>query len=175
MNQLNDTRAGELLLYIASKLSGDIAFGRTKLYKMLFLIDFQAYGLFGESVTGRSYRRWQRGPYPFMMPEVEQQLVEAGRAVLHEDGMFRRLEALDEPNLEVMPGEWWAVVDEVVEQCRGLRTWELKAWSHEQRPWLLTEEDAEIPYQWIFAFQPIPVSFEDIKWARRRIIDLAPF
>jgi hypothetical protein len=54
----------ELVLYIAERTADDPAFGRTKLAKALFYADFEAFRLYGESITGAPYQAWQYGPYP---------------------------------------------------------------------------------------------------------------
>jgi len=39
--------------------------GKTKLFKLLYLLDFRHFRLTGRSVTGLDYRAWQHGPVPF--------------------------------------------------------------------------------------------------------------
>src|SRR5688500_15970622 len=38
--------------------------GKTKLYKLLYLLDFEHYKATGRSVTGLEYYAWQMGPVP---------------------------------------------------------------------------------------------------------------
>lgn len=39
--------------------------GKTKLFKLLYLLDFQHFRATGRSVTGMQYRAWKHGPVPF--------------------------------------------------------------------------------------------------------------
>jgi uncharacterized phage-associated protein len=39
--------------------------GKTKLFKLLYLLDFQHFRATGRSVTGLDYRAWELGPVPF--------------------------------------------------------------------------------------------------------------
>lgn len=41
--------------------------GKTKLFKLLYLLDFQHFRLTGRSVTSLEYRAWKHGPVPFSL------------------------------------------------------------------------------------------------------------
>lgn len=41
--------------------------GKTKLFKLLYLLDFHHFRATGRSVTGLDYRAWQLGPVPFQL------------------------------------------------------------------------------------------------------------
>jgi uncharacterized phage-associated protein len=47
--------------------------GKVKLFKLLYLLDFQHFRETGRSVTGLEYRAWKMGPVPLdLMPEWDQ-------------------------------------------------------------------------------------------------------
>jgi len=52
VTKYDDSKFKELLLYVAEQSVGDPHFGKTKLNKILYYIDFQAHGVLGEPVTG---------------------------------------------------------------------------------------------------------------------------
>jgi hypothetical protein len=52
----------ELILHVARRSEGDIAFGVTKLNKLLFFIDFLACLRFGKPITGEEYQKLDNGP-----------------------------------------------------------------------------------------------------------------
>lgn len=58
----DETRFGELLLYLAELSCGDRRYNRGKLAKQLFHCDFEACRLFGRPITGAIYRMHERGP-----------------------------------------------------------------------------------------------------------------
>jgi hypothetical protein len=60
----NDDKLRELVIYIALLSEGDRPFGKVKLNKLLFYIDFKAYLRFGKSVTGHEYQKLPAGPAP---------------------------------------------------------------------------------------------------------------
>ncbi|MGB7201459.1 MAG: Panacea domain-containing protein [Pyrinomonadaceae bacterium] len=45
--------------------------GKTKLFKLLFFLDFEHYKAIGRSVTGLTYKAWPRGPLP---PELDEEI-----------------------------------------------------------------------------------------------------
>lgn len=57
--------------------------GKTKLFKLLYLLDFSHYSKTGKSVTGSEYQAWQLGPVPASLmaewTEFEQDLAESIR------------------------------------------------------------------------------------------------
>ena len=57
-------KLGEMIILIAEKSASDAFFGATKLNKILFLIDFNAFALWGRSSSGTIYQHLQFGPVP---------------------------------------------------------------------------------------------------------------
>ena len=66
-----DDRYQELLLYIAHQCLDDPTFSAVKLYKIAFYSDFEAFGMYGEPITGRSYRKFPFGPMPTAYSQVD--------------------------------------------------------------------------------------------------------
>src|SRR5690242_1312364 len=62
--EYDQARLRELILYIAERLKDDPNFGKTKLVKVLFYSDFDAYRETGQPITGTPYLHMERGPYP---------------------------------------------------------------------------------------------------------------
>jgi uncharacterized phage-associated protein len=56
----------EKLINVIVYFGGNTRFcGKTKLFKLLYLLDFQHFRATGRSVTGLDYRAWELGPVPF--------------------------------------------------------------------------------------------------------------
>lgn len=51
----------QAILYFAHNVA---ALGKVKLFKLLYLLDFDHYRQTGRSVTGLEYRAWKMGPVP---------------------------------------------------------------------------------------------------------------
>ena len=71
-------RFREAVAYIAWRMRDDPNFGRLKMAKTLFYVDFDAFAESGEAVTGAEYRHWPFGPFPPALYHVERELVASG-------------------------------------------------------------------------------------------------
>ena len=78
----NDRKFKELILYVAEHCAGDVAFGATKLNKILYYADFLAYGDFGQPITGQPYFRLPKGPGPRYLKPIQAEMVKDGEIEL---------------------------------------------------------------------------------------------
>lgn len=166
----------ELILYIAHKSHDDPAFSSTKLNKILFMADFFAYGLWGESLTGTTYVRRQYGPTPKEMPIIQNELTKAGRAEIQEKEYFghvqKRLIPLANPNLSLFSPAQIQLVHDVLRECRQFSATQLSEWTHTLPPWLDADDGEEIPYETIYVFKKMPVGHSEMAWAEQEIEEL---
>lgn len=139
-----------LVLYIAHQTAGDDRFGRTKLAKVLFYSDFDAYRSGGQSLTGATYARWPYGPFPRELEEIEQQLEADGKVELDYEvpqGEEKKIRPLaPEPTLNFL--EPWQVQTILVyiRQFRDQPTGQVSAESHDHFGWLMAGKFKTIPY-----------------------------
>jgi Antitoxin SocA-like, Panacea domain len=174
-------RFEELVLYIAKQTHDDPNFGRTKLAKVLFYCDFDAYAEEGRALTGATYRAFEFGPFPSQLPAIERRLQESGRArvdrlepiITAERGEYDpwKIQPLDEPDLDVF--ELWELefvrlwIRKISEATAG----EISEFSHEHPGWKLAEAHRdEIPYETalLSTSRPRP---EVMELARRRFAE----
>lgn len=160
-----EERLAELVMHIATRLLGDSRFGKTKLNKVLFFADFEAHRRTGSSITGAVYQHLEQGPCP-------QQLLPAIRSLgtdvawrSHETyaGTQDQLVPLRPARLELFDGTEIALVDEIIEQLRGLTNRQVGELSHETLAWRLTADRDEIPYGAALLSHDTPTS-EDREW-----------
>ena len=71
-------RLRQLILYVAAKCQGAEYFGATKLNKILWKADFDAFAARGVPVTGREYWRQQTGPAPREMLPLHRAMLAEG-------------------------------------------------------------------------------------------------
>lgn len=166
----------ELILYLVQKSKGDSAFGATKLNKLLFDIDFQAYALFGASITGEKYVRRPHGPVPYRLPVVRDELVNEGRLKIETIERFRRkqylMTALGNPDLSIFSKDGLELVNEILKENEAVNGTELSSWTHTLRPWLDAEDGEEIPFYTVFILRDVPVSQSDLAWGQKRLTEL---
>lgn len=67
------TREREKIINLVAYFADNVNYlGKTKLFKLLYFIDFEHYKLTGRSVTGLEYFAWKMGPVPTMLfDEIE--------------------------------------------------------------------------------------------------------
>jgi hypothetical protein len=172
----------ELVLYVALRLEGNPTFGRTKLVKMLFFSDFQAYEQLGRSITGAVYLKREFGPCPKAYPEIEGQLKASQRAYERSvpAGPFkqRRLVALTAPDLTLFTADEIAIVDAVIERHRDDSATDVSELSHRFAGWQKAEIGEEIPYfTALVPARPLALSSDELVRARAeavRLFDAVP-
>jgi uncharacterized phage-associated protein len=167
--EYDPARFEDLVLFIAWTMRDEPRFGRLKLAKTLFYVDFDAYAGEGESITGSTYEHWEHGPFPPQLYDVERKLVREGRATI-KDPQYKGDEAKLLPTREpAVPFEEWV---EVVAATRARNlaqepSWAVEDASHRHRGWELTDDDEAIPYETHFipsGRQPLPA--DTLEWAR---------
>lgn len=163
----DDTKLGELILYVADKSLGDARFGKTKLNKMLFWSDFMAYQRTGSSITGAVYQHLPQGPCPHQLVPVLNGLRASGAAIVRGEATFagtqQRVVATRDADLNSFSGAEIAIVDSVIEGLRKLTNQQASELSHKTKAWLLTEEGQEIPYGAALLSSDQP-SADDVAW-----------
>lgn len=73
--------------------------GKTKLFKLLYLTDFEHFQQTGRTVTGLEYRAWENGPVPRLLwDQWEQRPLDLDQAI-----SIRPVQVYDYPRQEVEP------------------------------------------------------------------------
>ncbi|MEC5405135.1 Panacea domain-containing protein [Paraburkholderia sp. MPAMCS5] len=73
MHAINRNRLINAIIYFAKNTD---ACGKIKLFKLLYLMDFETFRRTGKSVTGADYQAWKFGPVPIQLMEEWEQLGE---------------------------------------------------------------------------------------------------
>jgi len=80
MERQNRQRILNAILYVAGNTN---YCGKIKLFKLLYLVDFEHYSLTGRSVTGYEYQAWKFGPVPASLMEEWEELGDDLRTLVH--------------------------------------------------------------------------------------------
>ena len=118
--------------------------GIKKLNKLLYFIDFYFYRKFERSISGAQYAKAPMGPIVEKYKEIFLDLEHKG--VLKQEDMigqiiFRPKQKVD---VSVFSSEEVDHVRDVLEKYGKLSSTELESISHEQQPWILTENYGDI-------------------------------
>jgi len=144
----------ELVLYVATKSADDPNFGKTKLNKILYYVDFMAYANLGTPVTGATYQRRPYGPVPREILQATRTLLDRGDAEIAMVERFgypqKRLVASRPPNLSLFTQQQMRLINQVVQALRGWNGVEVSELSHREVGWQVTEDRDVIPYETVF-------------------------
>jgi len=165
-------RFDELVLYIAERTKDDKKFGSTKLAKVLFFSDLEAFRDLGTPITGAEYQKWKYGPFPPQLKPARQGLEHASRAWLMKGGDYQadrliptRIRPADLAAVGITP-EQQAIVDKWTSRIEQETASEISDFSHEHPGYRMVEDNEPIPYESAYLGE-YPPSDDEIATARR--------
>lgn len=153
---INIAKYEQAILCICNKLGGSV-FGKKKLYKLLYYIDFDNFehNESMSSITGEEYRAWKMGPVPQHFATVIDKM--------EKDGKIKRSTVktgMDFPtvvftanvdcNMECFSEDERFVIDRVIEKYGKLNGKQLEVLTHAEAPYVATEPNEKIEYELAF-------------------------
>jgi len=162
MPQISDLNASpsdklrELMLHIAKKSETTPCFGSIKMNKVLFYSDFLWYAATGQSITGTTYVKRDRGPAPRgLLPVQEKMLADKAATLEHRPvfprGWEKRLIPSRPAQLNgLFDADQIAFVDTVIESIAPLTSKQVSDGTHQHLGWRLADYNEEIPYFTVF-------------------------
>lgn len=162
-----------LVHYICWRLTNEPdKLGATKLNKMLWFIDTQAYLKLGMPISNAKYMKQTYGPVPVNINEIITQLCDAG-IVSTSMGPFHyflkaRFSCLKEPESSVFSPEQLLIMNEVIDDISNNHTAASISELSHNRAWSIAADNEEIPIYAILA-EPDEITDEDREWADREL------
>ena len=151
-------RFEQLVHYIAWKTRKNPDFGRIRMAKVLFYVDFNHFAGEGVSLTGAAYKAEKYGPFPPCLTAAEEGLVKKGlvqsdriEGKERDDGEENRVVALQEPKVQ-LDGYVQELVDHWIDEISSISTasW-LSTKTHDLPGWKLARpKEEDIPYETVF-------------------------
>jgi hypothetical protein len=164
--RFNAKRFDELVLYIAERTKDDQNFGSTKLAKVLFYSDLEAYRELGAPITGAEYQKWEYGPYPPKLEASRQMLKSAGRARPVKSRAYKadrliptRTKPADLQAVGITT-EQVAIVDMWIARVERASANDISELSHEHPGYQMVGENETIPYEAAFLAEHPPTDDE---------------
>ncbi len=142
----------ELILFISKLSMDDPKFGATKLNKLLFYVDFEAFRRLGKSVTEKIYENLEEGPVPKCIVPVRDEMITKDKDLIisnvtYFDRTQNRTIPLRNPNLNVFTPKEIEIIHEVLEENKHLNGKEISLKSHNFIGWRITKSREEIDYR----------------------------
>lgn len=148
MSALNEKKTRALVAYIASK--SDV--GKTKLMKLLYLMDFTMYEKTRKSITNDEYKHWRLcGPVPVtvwkkMRDDFPNDLLNV-EGIPCADGTYLKFTPKDRNiDMSIFSADERTVIDEILEKFGEKFQEELVEKVHVELPLRITDKDETIPY-----------------------------
>ena len=154
----------ELCLYIAKKSAGDERFGATKLDKIFYFCDFEAYRELGKPITGADYKHQERGALPNQYIPIHNEIVGQDVEIVevnYHGNKQKRTIAKREPDLTKFTEDELTIVDRVIDRLWLYDATSVGRLSQEEIGYKLTEKDEIIPYTCAY-FLATPLTEEQI-------------
>ncbi len=161
--QKNLKKFKEVLLYILNKIGSKPNIGETVIYKLLYFIDFDYYEKYEEQLIGATYQKNPYGPTPKEFIKIVS-LMEGKDLRKIKDEYFKYPQTkylpLREPDLSILSAREINLIDQVINRFADMNATQISEYSHNDVPWLTTEEGAIIEYESVFYRTP-PYSVRD--------------
>jgi len=151
--QKNLEKFKEVLLYILNKVGSKPNIGETVLYKILYFIDFDYYEKNEEQLIGAAYVKNRYGPTPVEFKKVVEQMINNDMIKVKSkyfDYPQTKYLPLRRPDLSKLKASEIAVIDDVLNKLSDMNAKQISEYSHNDVPWLTTEEGGIIEYESVF-------------------------
>jgi len=162
--QKNLAKFKEILLYILDKVGSKSNVGETVIYKLLYFIDFNFYEKYEEQLIGATYRKNHYGPTPIEFKKIVDRMIENEDLVKVESNYFNYPQTkylpLRKANLSQLKANEIAMIDHVLRKLSDMNATQISEYSHNDVPWLTTEDGKIIEYEAVF-YRTAPYSVRE--------------
>lgn len=161
-------KLAQMLLYVAHRLRGDKWNGKTKIHKIMFFSDFEAYRLAGRSISGEHYVKYDQGPFLPPMEGTVAKLTQANLGAWAPPNEWNEIQLIPqrtEVNTDLLSEEEVAIIDATVERFWGWTARAVSNLSHRMFGWMTTRNGHVIPYNSSYVGVPRPLGDEETAWA----------
>ncbi len=162
--QKNSAKFKEVLLYILEKVGSKSNVGEGVVYKLLYFIDFNFYEKYEEQLIGATYQKNHFGPTPIEFKKIIDKMIADKELVQVESSYFSYPQTkylpLRKPDLAKLKANEIAVIDHVLHRLSDMNASQISEYSHNDVPWLTTEDGGIIEYESVF-YRTAPYSVRE--------------
>ncbi len=155
--QENVEKFKQVLLYILNKIGSKENMGETVLYKILYFIDFDFYEKYEEQLIGAKYIKNHYGPTPVEFTKIvkimEGKDIQKVKIDYHGYSQTKYL-PLREANLKILMAHEIKLIDNVLSRLSDMNAKKISEYSHNDVPWLTTDDQEIIDYEKVFYRTP---------------------
>jgi transcriptional regulator with XRE-family HTH domain len=152
--QKNVERFKEVLLYILNKVGSKPNIGETVIYKFLYFIDFDFYERYEEQLIGATYVKNHYGPTPKEFKKIVEDMIKDGEIIKVGSKYFEYPQTkylpLRKADLSGLKANEMEVIDDVLNRLSDMNASQISEYSHNDVPWLTTQDQGIIEYESVF-------------------------
>lgn len=156
--QKNIKKFKEVLLYILNKVGSKPNIGETVLYKILYFIDFDFYEKYEEQLIGATYIKNNYGPTPVEFRKIIEKMIDDGEIIKVESTYFEYPQTKYLPvrkaDLAKLKANEIELIDNILHRLSDMNASQISEYSHNDVPWLTTENQEIIEYESVFYRTP---------------------
>ncbi|OQY43536.1 MAG: hypothetical protein DRR08_27960 [Candidatus Parabeggiatoa sp. nov. 2] len=127
---------------------------KTKLAKLVYLIDFAKFYKFLVHKTGFEYKKLPYGPVTVEFFSVLEYMVAHGLILEEQKGIARLFSLIEEPEGTLLSTQEIELIREVAQKWCQHNTESIVDFTHEQLPWRISRDNEVIPYELITQEEP---------------------
>jgi uncharacterized phage-associated protein len=162
--QKNLQKFKEVLLYLLDKVGSKSNVVEGVVYKLLYFIDFNFYEKYEEQLVGATYQKNHFGPTPIEFKKIVDKMIADKELVKVECSYFSYPQTkylpLRRPDLSKLKANEIAVIDHVLNKLSDMNASQISEYSHNDVPWLTTENGGIIEYESVF-YRTAPYSVRE--------------
>ncbi len=156
--QRNLEKFKEVLLHILNKVGSKPNIGETVLYKLLYFTDFDFYEKYEEQLIGATYIKNHYGPTPVEFEKIVAEIMNK-EIIKVKSNYFNYPQSkylpLRKADLSKLKANEIEVIDKVLDRLSDMNATQISEYSHNDVPWLTTEDNEVIEYESVFYRTPI--------------------
>jgi len=155
--QKNVEKFREVLIYILNRVGSKPNIGESVIYKLLYFIDFDFYERYEEQLIGATYIKNRYGPTPLEFRKVVEGMLDKD-IIRVEDKYFSYPQTkylpTREADLRKLGAHEIEIIDAVLGKLSGMNASQISDYSHNDVPWLTSEEGKAIEYESVYYRTP---------------------
>lgn len=127
---------------------------KTKLAKLVYLVDFAWFYENLKPMSGLAYRRIQQGPVPDQYFRVIDELYESGAITIENKGTSFMIKANENAPINQLSKQEIELIKKISQTWKDKNTQDIVDFTHEQLPWKICRQGELIPYELITQEEP---------------------
>jgi len=146
----------QVFKYILYKTGGDPYLGKTKIFKLLYFIDFDFFEKYEKQLMGLKYIKQEFGPLPVVFDKAvenlkkQKEVEEIKRKVYTYDQVKYILTETAKIKIDLLSAEELQHINQEIERFKKYSAQEISSLSHKDLPWLNVDIGKELSYPAVF-------------------------